>query len=143
MGMPEADSINVEVEVYVCPTEDIEKVKSAVNNLITNLSFEIEESSEGVKILFGRADGINSLRNFKDLLKRERIRYAARATILSNMAHNSVIFYLNKQAAFANRISFSLPNAESPLGPIKVKVKSEKLSSLIDWLVSSTGNSRN
>ncbi len=134
------DHIIVEVEVLIYPTEDEEKVQNAVTNLIKGLTFKIEELSEGIKILRGRANSRDSLNNFKDLLKRERIRNAARATILSNLTDNSAIFYLNKQAAYANHISFSLPAGESPLGPIQVKVGSKNLSSLIEWLVPRTGS---
>ena len=139
--MSDESGINVEVEVYVYPTEDVEKVKSAVNNIIKNLIFKTEELTKGTKILRGRANGKDALRSFKDLLNRRRIRTAAKAIILSSMTNNSISFYLNKQVAFAHHVSFSMPTAESPLGPIKVKVKSKRILSLIDWLVQDSRHS--
>jgi hypothetical protein len=45
---------------------------------------------------------------------------------------------LNKQVAFAGHVSFSKEVAESPLGPIKVKIESENPRDLIDWLTPKT-----
>jgi predicted RNA binding protein with dsRBD fold (UPF0201 family) len=45
-----------------------------------------------------------------------------------------MIFYLNKQAAYAGHVSFSAPEGESPLGPIQVIVETENPEQLVDWL---------
>ncbi|MEM4649660.1 MAG: hypothetical protein QXP78_03220, partial [Candidatus Bathyarchaeia archaeon] len=76
------------------------------------------------------------LENFKDLLERERIRDAAKASLLSSIQNKELIFYLNKQVAFSNHISFCQPEAESPLGPITIKISCENPKDLINWLTS-------
>jgi predicted RNA binding protein with dsRBD fold (UPF0201 family) len=45
---------------------------------------------------------------------------------------------LNKQVAFAGHVSFSKEEAESPLGPLKVRIECEDLKGLIEWLASKT-----
>jgi predicted RNA binding protein with dsRBD fold (UPF0201 family) len=47
---------------------------------------------------------------------------------------NQLVFYLNKQAAYAGHVSFSAPDGESPLGPIQVIVETGNPDQLIDWL---------
>lgn len=135
--MSELDDVDIKVEAYIYPTEDIEKVKSAISNIFADLNCRIEDLNNEVKIVRGSAHDIGALKRFRDLIKQEKIRNATRAIILGSLSNESVIFYLNKQVAYANHVSFSMPEAESPLDPIKVRIKSKKLISLIDWLAPS------
>jgi hypothetical protein len=80
-------------------------------------------------------EGLTKLYN---LLRRERIRDAARGVLFKGFNGTSITFYLNKQVAYAGHISFCEPVAESPLGPIKVEIKCEKPRELIDWLAPKT-----
>ena len=80
--------------------------------------------------------GPDALTRLKNLLRRERIRAAARAVLLSGIDRNTVSFCLNKQVAYVGHLSFCQEEAESPLGPIKVKIESENPRRLIDWLIS-------
>jgi predicted RNA binding protein with dsRBD fold (UPF0201 family) len=54
--------------------------------------------------------------------------------MLEELNDNSIIFYLNKQAAYMNHISFSSQTGESPLGVIRVEIKSDNAKELINWL---------
>ena len=45
-------------------------------------------------------------------------------------------FYLNKQAAFVEKIAICEKADESPLGPIKVILTSVYIDKIIDWIVS-------
>ena len=130
--------VKVEVEAEVYPTEDLEKVRIALLNLFPDLNFEMKQSDGFKKILIGNSSEKDSLRNLKQLIMSERIRDAARSTIFSNMLNDSVVFFLNKQVAYADHISFCMPKGESPLGPIKITLKSNKLQQLIDWLAPSS-----
>ena len=42
--------------------------------------------------------------------------------------------FLNKQVAFAGHISFSAPEGESPLGPIRLSIEAQDPVDVIDWL---------
>ena len=44
-------------------------------------------------------------------------------------------FYLNKQAAFVEKIAICEESEESPLGPIKVILTSSRIDEIIDWFV--------
>jgi len=131
------DEVDVHVEVEVNFTEDLEKVKRAVDNVFGSVEFEVETKGWG-SLLTARIKGINGLSKLYNLLRRERIRDAARGVLFDGLGETSTVFYLNKQVAYAGHISFSKPVAESPLGPIKVRIRCDNPRELIEWLAPKT-----
>ena len=127
------NEIVVHVEVEVNPTEDLEKVKRAVENIFGAVTFEVESRKWG-RLLIAETRGPEGLTKLYNLLGRERIRAAARKVFFSGMGDKSVVFYLNKQVAYAGHISFSEKTAESPLGPINVQIRCDNPRELIEWL---------
>lgn len=126
---------NLKGEVEVYPTEDLEKVKSAVEKIFSYISFQIKDSCKSdVKILIFESKDKNSLLKIKEILKQEQIRDAAKRYLLENVEENKVVFYLNKQVAYVGRVSFCEPYGESPLGPIKVEIECEDPKELINWI---------
>lgn len=121
------------VEVEVNPTEDSAKVRLAVENVFGSLRLDEKPQRRGT-LLLGQAQGKNSLWHFGNLLRRERIRAAARAVLSRGRRGKTINFYLNKQVAFAGHVSFCEPLAESPLGPIKVEITCSDPSKIIDFL---------
>ena len=75
-----------------------------------------------------------SLERFRMIIHRDRIRAAARSVLRRSVDGNQIIFFLNKQAAYAGHVSFSTPEGESPLGPIRVIIETDKPEQLINWL---------
>jgi hypothetical protein len=131
------DEINVHVEVEINPTESEEKVKRAVENIFGSIPTQIKPLHKG-KLLVAEAEGLEALAKLYNLLRRERIRDAARKALFEGLNGKTLNFCLNKQVAYAGHVSFSKETAESPLGPIKLKIKCENPRQLIDWLVSKT-----
>ena len=131
------DEVDVHVEVEVNLTEDLEKVKRAVENVFGSVEFEVETKDWGSS-LTARTKGINGLTKLFNLLRRERIRDATRGVLFDGLGEKSIVFYLNKQVAYAGHISFSKPVAESPLGPIKVQIRCDNPRELIEWLAPKT-----
>jgi predicted RNA binding protein with dsRBD fold (UPF0201 family) len=127
------DEIVVHVEVEVNPTEDLEKVKRAVENIFGALKFEVKSRTWG-QLLIAETRGTQGLTKLSNLLNRERILAAARKVFRGGMDEKSVKFYLNKQVAYAGHISFSQQTAESPLGPLNVQIRCDNPRKLIDWL---------
>jgi len=87
----------------------------------------------GVKIT-AQTNSTEPLTSFANLLRRERIRAAARKILHEGLKGNTITFHLNKQVAYAGHISFSEATAESPLGPIKVTIKCQNPRKLIEQL---------
>jgi len=131
------DEISVYIEAEVNPTEDIEKVRSAVENVFGDIEFEVKPQKRG-SVLVGRTKGLDGLTKLQNLLRRERIRDAARGALFEGLNGKLIIFYLNKQVAYVSHVSFSKPEAESPLGPIKVQIQCDNPRELIDWLAPRT-----
>ena len=127
----------VQVEVEINPTEADEKVKTAVANIFGNVPVVVTPCQIG-SVLIAQAQGLDALMNFRDLLRRDRVRSAARKVLFTRLEGNRITFFLNKQVAFANHISFSQETGESPLGPIKVKIDCQNPRELIDWLAPRT-----
>jgi len=127
------NSVIVEVGVELNPTEDQEKVITAVNRVFGDLKLEAQREGDRI-FLIGRAEGTAALEKFRDLLRRERILAAARSVMFKGMKGKTITFYLNKQVAFVGHISFSQPEKESPLGPITVKILCDNPREFIDWL---------
>lgn len=133
------DAAGVEVEVLVeaevRPTEDPERVRKAVENVFPTVQCEVRPRGRGAVLTAG-ARGTEGLAKLRELLRRERIRDAARKVFVAGLAGGSVTFYLDKQVAYVGRLSFSEPTAESPLGPIKVQICCDDPRRLIEWLTS-------
>jgi predicted RNA binding protein with dsRBD fold (UPF0201 family) len=131
------DEIIVHVEAQVNPTEDEEKVKTAINNIVGNATFTSSAAFRG-SILKAEAQGQESLIKFRSALRNDRIRDAARKLLYRAISDNKISFYLNKQVAFAGHISFSEEAAESPLGPIRITIETSNPIQVIDWLAEKT-----
>jgi len=131
------DEVNVHVEVEVNPTEDPEKVRMAVENIFGSIEFEVKPHGRG-SLLIAKTKGIDGLTKLYNLLRRERIRDAARGVLFDGLGEKSIVFYLNKQVAYAGHISFSKPVGESPLGPIRVQIRCDNPRELIEWLTPKT-----
>jgi hypothetical protein len=131
------DEVNVYVEVEVNPTESEDKVKRAVENIFGIIPMQIKPLRKG-SLLVAEVKGLEALTKFYNLLRRERIRSAARKVLFEGLKGNVINFCLNKQVAYAGHVSFSEEMAESPLGPIKVRIKCENPRELISWLATRT-----
>lgn len=125
--------VAVYVEAEVNPTEDEEKVRTAINNVLGNASIEIKPSHKG-SILTAEAKGQDALIKLRNLLRSDRIRDAARRLLFKSIRGKAIIFFLNKQVAFAGHVSFSEETAESPLGPIRFSIESDDPQGLVEWL---------
>ena len=128
------EEISLHVEAEINPTESQEKVGLAIKNIFGELSLQLKPLHKA-SILVGEGKGKESLTRLCDLLRREHIRSAARAVFLEGMDKKTIRFCLNKQVAYVGHVSFSRETAESPLGPIKVKIACEEPRELVEWLV--------
>ncbi len=136
------NDIKLTLEVEVNPTEDPEKVEHAIQNLFS-CSFKESIPRHLNSLLIMKGEGKEALNLFYDRLRQERILSAARRVMIDGLKGNSIIFYLNKQASYMNRISFSSQTGEAPLGTIRVEINCNNTKELIDWLTPNVIFSRN
>jgi hypothetical protein len=132
------DEISVYIEAEINPTESEDKVKRAIENIFGSVETKVQPIYKG-GLLTAETKSLESLTKLCNLLRRERIRDAARKVLFEGLNGKTISFCLNKQVAFAGHVSFSKEVAESPLGPIKVKIKCQNPREVINWLTSKTG----
>ena len=127
--------VDCKVSVYctINASEDINKVRTAVSNILIDMDEKITDSS-----LVANSNNYESLTRVYETMRSRKSKSAYRRLLMRNMTNNSTWFYLNKQAAFANVIALCDEADESPLGPIKVVLHSKNIEDVIDWLVSDT-----
>ncbi len=133
--------MKITVEAEIRPTEDEEKVRKAILNFFTPSSIRVEERGRE-RVLIAEAERAEALQRLHLKLREQRILDAARSMIMRWSSEDKVVFYLHKQAAFMNRITFCLPEGESPLGPIKVEILESDVRAVIDWLAPPTSKGR-
>lgn len=129
--------MRLRVEAEVRPTEDLEKVKRAIQNIFNIESFRVAEAGE-YRVLVGESGSIASLIKLREMIVRERIADTARRIIMRGSAEKYLSFKINKQAAFAGKLSFVEDDRESSLGPINVFIETRDARELIDWLAPNT-----
>ena len=128
-------SLNVDCKISVyCninESEDVNKVKTAISNILTDMDETTDDSS-----FVANSSNYESLTKIYEAMRTRKTKTAYRRHLVRNMTEDSTWFYLNKQAAFANAIVLCDDESESPLGPIKIVLHSKNIEDVIDWLVS-------
>ena len=119
--------VDVTIRTRCYPTEDREKVARAITNVFPDADIQGEDP------MVARS---HSLETFCELLKRQRIRDAARAVLRRGSRRGSASFVLNKQVASVGKISFA--EESHALGDIEVTVPIEDIQELIDSLTPET-----
>ena len=125
-------SINCKIEMLcpVYPSEDPNKIKLAITNvfpysIIKNENFSINAQSK-------------ELRSFEKIYETIHTNQSQRIysrNLENNLENDVTWFFLNKQAAFVEKVIICDEAEESPLGPIKVTITSSNIDGIIDWLV--------
>lgn len=118
------------VKVLVNPTENIDKVRAAVENI-----FDIPLVLEGDHLV-GHSDNLDKLH---ELLRRFKVLDSARRILLRNVKGSTTHFELHKQAAYMGKVNLS---STSPLGSIEVVVEDDDIEGIIDWLAPVTEGGR-
>ena len=120
----------IEMLCSINPSENPSKVESAILNIFPNCKIQIEKFS-----IKGDSNDLHSLEKIHEAIHSRQSQRIYRRTLEKNLENNSTWFYLNKQAAFAEKIAICEKSDESPLGPIKVVLTSSNIDRIIDWLI--------
>lgn len=126
------EKAEVEAETICLPSEDLEKVKKALFNVVKG-SVEVRELGEGSFKLVVKSKGEEAVRRIFNGFRSRRVLAAARKHLKLHSTESELDFMLNKQAALVNVISI-FEEGESPLGGIRVRIKAPNIKKVIDWL---------
>lgn len=119
------------IEAYgaVNPSEDPEKVKIAISNVILDSDYEYKEGS--IKAI---SRDLHSLSRIQETIQSRKVNRVYRRQMRLHTKGDTTWFYLNKQAAYVNVVAICDEAEESPMGPIKIILHSMNLERIIDWL---------
>lgn len=125
-----AKKVEIDIETYVHPTEDVDKVVQAVKNIFPDAEIEIKDGKLKAKAW--------DLRKLRDLLRRQRILDTARTELFRGRCGNEITIYLNKQTAYVSKVNFA--DEDAILSPIKVtfKLYGIPVGKFIDYLAPAT-----
>jgi len=111
----------------VNPTEDLDKVITAISNIF---KFDELEIGDGYVSVTGDMD---SLLDLRESLKNRKIRDTAQRILIKGVEGNKIAFSLSKQAALV-----SIPNLVdsdmSSLGEIDVTIETNDVEGFIKWM---------
>jgi len=126
-------SINCKIEMFcsVNPSEDPKKITKAISNIFPYSKTTSENFSISVK-----SNDLKSLEKIYETIHKKQSQKIYRRNLEKNLENDTTWFYLNKQAAFVEKIAICEEANESPLGPIKVILTSSYIDRIIDWIVS-------
>ena len=85
--------VEILVETPVYPTEDPEKVRRAVENVLPGADVELRPARLG-QVLVARAFGREALMKLKALIRMDRISDAVRAALMAGVEGDRLVFYL-------------------------------------------------
>ncbi len=120
----------VRVDCSVSPSEDPRKVRRALANIFPGMDFQ-----ELDRKMRGTAADLGCLDRLCEEIHNRRFQRSLGRQVRLNTRGDSFWFYLNRQAAFADVAALCEHDDESPLGPIRVYVRSGQIDSVSEWLV--------
>ena len=123
-------SCKIEMFCSVNPSEVPEKIKQTIANVFPNSKIKNENYS-----ISAVSKDLNSFEKIYETIQSNRSQKNYRRSLEQNLRDDSTWFYLNKQAAFVEKIAICEEAEESPLGPIKVVLTSSNIDGIIDWIV--------
>jgi len=124
-------SCKIEMFCSVNPSEDPKKIQKAILNIFPYSTIKTENFS-----ISSQSEDLKSLEKIYETIHTKQSQKIYRRNLEKNLENDTTWFYLNKQAAFVEKIAICEKADESPLGPIKVILTSSYIDRIIDWIVS-------
>ncbi|MCS6770334.1 MAG: hypothetical protein NZ570_07875 [Candidatus Caldarchaeum sp.] len=118
-----------EISAPIYSTESQSKVAQAVLNIFPKASVQMFSDK-----VVASVDSVEGFEKLRMMIRSRRIRTAVRNVLGKGLKGGSLVFYINKQAAYVGKLSFYEPGEAVALEPITVKVYSEDAEQLIRWL---------
>ena len=125
-------SVSCKIEMFcpVNPSEDPKKIQKAILNIFPYSIIKTE-----IFLLSSQSNELKSLEKIYETIHTKQSQKVYRRNLEKNLEDDTSWFYLNKQAAFVEKIAICEKSDESPLGPIKVILTSSYIDRIIDWIV--------
>lgn len=128
---PLKTSVHISFEVEVMKTEDPQKVRRAVLNILPGIEVREDASS---RLLTGESSDSSCLLALYEQIRARKVAGVVRRLYEKHLVGERSWLYFNKQAAYAGSVVVCEDPSESPLGPIKVFFKCRDKDVFLDWL---------
>ena len=124
-------AMNIEIiaTAKIHNSEDANKVVDAIKNVVANAIITIDDGN-----VIAVSRGRDALRIIHQQAKAREVLGVLKKKLLDNLVDNQTWFYINKQAAYAGVVVICDEAQESPLGPIKIEIRSDEINNVIEWL---------
>lgn len=119
---------SVKIKTKINLTEDINKVKNSIKNIIPE---KITINTTDKEILI--ESDVTLLDNIHKLVKTNKLEEVTVNILNKNKTEGRLLFYVNKQAAFHNKFHIIDENM-SPLDDIEVLIETSNPDSIIKWI---------
>ena len=117
----------IQIFCSINPSEDPDKVKTAVNNIFPDVELETSDTE-----ISGTTNNFSVLSQISKSIHEKNGKNTYQRILKKNNDGESTWFYLNKQAAFVNTVALCSEANESSLGPIKIILRSNNIEQVID-----------
>ena len=117
----------IQIFFSINPSEDPDKVKTAVNNIFPDVELETSDTE-----ISGKTNNFSVLSQISKSIHEKNVKNTYQRILKKNNDGESTWFYLNKQAAFVNTVALCSEANESSLGPIKIILRSNNIEQVID-----------
>ncbi len=129
MKIPIVDC-KIQMSCMINPSEDPEKIKHAISNV-----FPYSITTNDAFFVISKSKELRSFEKIHEAIHTNNSQNIYGRNLENNLENNSTWFFLNRQAAFVEKIILCDQAEESPLGPITVTVTSSNIDRIIDWLI--------
>ena len=119
----------IEMSCPVNPSEDPAKVEKAIANIFPYSIIKYENFT-----MFAQSKELRSFEKIYETIHTNQSQKTYSRNLENNLEIDTTWFFLNKQAAFVEKVAICDEPEESPLGPIKVTLTSSNIDGIIDWI---------
>ncbi len=130
---PPPTPIKITIETPLNLSEDPEKVATAIRNLTEGSTTELTITNEKNRLIAETEDP-TALSNVYQKIRSRLSLGVARKHLRRNASKKSTYLCFNKQAAYVKTLNICEKETESPLGELKITIRSRDLDKTIDWL---------
>ncbi|MDA0756473.1 MAG: hypothetical protein O3C04_05420 [Crenarchaeota archaeon] len=123
--MNQKTTIHIFCQIH--PSEDPQKVKTAVNNIFPEIELKMSDSD-----VSGKTNNFSILSRVIKSIHEKNTKNTYQRILKKNNDGESTWFYLNKQAAFVDIVALCSEANESSLGPIKIILRSNDIEQVIN-----------
>ena len=125
-------NINCKIEMScpINPSEDPAKVEKAIANIFPYSIIKYENFT-----MLAQSKELRSFEKIYETIHTNQSQKTYSRNLEDNLENDATWFFLNKQAAFVEKVAICDEPEESPLGPIKVILTSSNIDGIINWIV--------